>query len=157
MKRALALVLGLGLVRPARADDSNRPLHGSASAGGTLLLAGDGGDRQRAELELDVEPWSRFGAVVAWRGFDRDHAGLVTAGIAYEAAASRPRLVVDLHGDLGLDADLRAPAVGGGIRAVIEVIGPLGVALDTGTYLVIDGVDRTRLQLAAGAALCLVW
>jgi len=157
---AIAIAFVFALTRFARADDAgqpDRPLHGSVSAGGTLLLTGDAGDRQRAELALDVEPWSRFGAVVAWRGFDRGHAGLVTAGIAYEAAAARPRLVVDLHGDLGIDGDLHAPAIGGGIRTVITLIGPLGVALDTGTYLVIDGVDHTRLQLAAGAALCMVW
>jgi len=154
----VVFVLALVLAAPgARADDADRPVHGSISAGGTLLLTGDNGDRQRAELELDVEPWSRFGAVVAWRGFDRSHDGLITAGIAYEAAASRPRLVVDLHGDLGLDADLHAPVLGGGVRTVIAVVGPLGVTLDSGAYLVIDGIDRTRLQLAAGAALCMVW
>jgi hypothetical protein len=36
---------------------------------------------------------------------------------------------------------------------VIAIVGPLGVALDTGAYLVVDGVDNTRLQLATGAAL----
>jgi hypothetical protein len=43
--------------------------------------------------------------------------------------------------------------VGGGLRTVIAIVGPLGVALDTGGYLVIDGVDNTRLQLATGASL----
>jgi len=158
VKIVLVVVLLLALVlapRIASADD--RPLHGSFSAGGTFLLAGDDGDRQRAELSLDVEPYSRFGAVVAWRGFDRGHAGLVTAGLAYEGGAARPRLVLDLHGDLGVDLDQHAPVIGGGVRTLLVVIGPLGLALDSGAYLVIDGVDHTRLALAAGGALAAVW
>ncbi|HEY1553663.1 MAG TPA: hypothetical protein VGF94_02455 [Kofleriaceae bacterium] len=157
MIRTLVLVLVLVLGSPARADESDRAFRGSVSAGGTLLLTGDAGDRQRGEVELDVEPWSRFGGAIAWRGFDGTHDGLVTAGIAYEAAASRPRLVLDLHGDIGLDLDERAPVVGGGVRTVLAVIGPVGVALDTGAYLVIDGVDHTRLQIATGAALAVAW
>ena len=121
------------------------------------VVTGADNDRQRAEVELDIEPWSRFGGAIAWRGFDRAHDGLVTAAIVYEAAASRPRLVVDLHADVGLDLDLRAPALGGGIRTLLVVIGPVGVALDTGAYLVIDGVDHTRLQIATGAALAVSW
>ncbi len=151
----LVLVLVLVLVLDARADD--RPVHGSLSAGGTLLVTGDDGSRQRGERELDVEPGSRFGGVVAWRGFDQHHGGLVTAGLAYEGGAARPRLVLDLHADVGADLDLHAPAVGGGVRTVITIIGPLAVALDSGAYLVIDGVDKTRLQLQAGAALAAAW
>src|SRR5436305_15260113 len=102
-RAAVALML---LAAPAFAD---RPIHGSLAAGGALLLTGDDGSRQRAELELDVEPESRFGALVAWRGFDQDRHGLVTAGVMYEGAAARPRLVLDLHADVGADLDLHAP------------------------------------------------
>jgi hypothetical protein len=151
VKVALALVLVAG---SARAD---RPIRGSFSAGGTLLVTGADHDPLRGEVELDVEPRSVFGAFVAWRGFDRGHRGLVTGGLAYEAAAARPRLVLDLHADAGADLDLRAPAFGGGVRSIIGIVGPLGVAFDTGAYLVIDGVAHTRLQLATGAALAAVW
>jgi hypothetical protein len=130
-----------------------RPWHGSVGGGSTLLLTGDRGDRTRFELEADLEPASRWGALLAWRGFDGDHDGIVAAGFVYEAGAARPRLVVDFHGDLGVDLDERAPMIGGGLRTVIAIVGPLGVALDTGAYLVVDGVDNTRLQLATGAAL----
>src|SRR5882724_4222357 len=122
----VALVLLL-VAAPAHAD---RPIHGSVSAGGTLLLTGDDGSRQRGELELDVEPQSRFGALVAWRGFDQNRHGLVMAGLVYEGGAARPRLVVDLHADLGADLDLHAPMAGGGLRTVLTVIGPLALALD---------------------------
>lgn len=138
----------------ARAD---RPLRGSVSAGGELPLTGDQGDRQRAELEVDVEPYSRFGGLVAWRGFDRTHAGIVALGLAYEAGAARPRLVLDLHADVGADLDQRAPMAGGGVRAVIAIVGPVGIALDTGAYLVIDGVSATRLAIATSAALAARW
>jgi hypothetical protein len=146
MWRSLALLL---VATAAHA----RPWHGSVGGGTTFLLTGAGGDRNRFELEADLEPASRWGALLAWRGFDGDHDGIVGAGVIYEAGAARPRLVVDFHGDLGFDLDQRAPMVGGGLRLVIAIVGPLGVALDTGAYLVIDGVDDTRLQLATGASL----
>jgi hypothetical protein len=134
-----------------------RPIHGSVGAGGSLLLTGDNGDRNRFDVEVDVEPGSRFGGLVALRGFDPDHRGLLCAGLVYEAGAARPRLVLDLHGDAGADLDQRAPLVGGGIRTTITIVGPLGIALDTGGYLVIDGVDHTRLVLATGAAVVARW
>jgi hypothetical protein len=133
-----------------------RPLHGSVGIGGSLLLTGDDGDRTRAELELDLEP-SRYGALVALRGFDDHHHGLLCAGFVYEAAAARPTLVIDLHADVGADLDQRAPLVGGGIRTSLGIYGPLGIALDTGGYLVIDGVDHTRLILASSASVIAKW
>lgn len=148
MWRSLAIVAAFAAT--AHAD---RPLHGSIGGGSTLLLTGDGGDRQRFELEADLEPHSRWGGLVAWRGFDGGHSGLVDAGLVYEAGAARPRLVIDLHADLGFDLDQHAPMAGGGLRTVIAIVGPLGVALDTGGYLVVDGVEHTRFAIAAGAAL----
>ena len=128
-----------------------RPLHGSAGIGGALLLTGDDGDRGRAELDLDLEP-SRYGGLLALRGFDEHHRGLLCAGLVYEPGAARPTLVIDLHADLGADLDQRAPLVGGGIRTTLGLYGPLGVAFDTGAYLVIDGVDHTRLVLMSSAS-----
>ena len=130
--------------------------HGSAGAGGALLLTGDRGDRNRFEASLDLER-GRYGGLLALRGFDTDHHGLLTAGLVFEAGAARPRLVVDLHADLGADLDQEAPVVGGGIRTVIAIVGPLGVALDTGAYLVIDGFDDTRLVISTSAAGVLRW
>ena len=134
-----------------------RPLHGSAGIGGSLLATGDLGDRSRLDVELDVEPHSQFGALLALRGFDQNHRGLICAGLVYEPGAARPTLVVDLHADLGADLDQHAPLVGGGIRTTLGISGPVGVALDSGGYLVIDGVDRTRLVLSLGAAIVAKW
>jgi hypothetical protein len=149
-----ALVVLAALVATAHAD---RPLHGSAGIGASFLLTGDNGDRNRFDAEVDIEPYSRFGGVLALRGFDADHRGLACAGMVYEAGAARPRLVLDLHADIGADLDQRAPLAGGGIRTTITVIGPLGIALDTGAYLVVDGVDRTRMVISSGAALVARW
>ena len=144
------LVVLVALTGVAAAD---RPWHGSVSAGGALVLTGDRGDRQRAELAIDLKPRSRFGGVVAWRAFDRDRDGLVTAGLVYECAAARPRLVLDLHVSIGIDLDDTVPLAGAGIRTTLAIVGPLGVVLDTGAYLVIDGIDDSRLQLQSSACL----
>lgn len=143
----------LGLLAVLATTAHARPWHGSVGGGTTLLLTGDNGDRNRFELEADVEPHSRWGALVAWRAFDDKHSGIVDAGVIYEAGAARPRLVVDFHGDAGFDLDQKAPMLGGGLRTVIEIYGAFGIALDTGGYLVIDGVDTTRFQIATGISL----
>ena len=150
--RVLA-VLAL-LAAPAHAE---RPVHGSIGGGGMFLLTGHGDDRHRFELELDIEPASRFGGLLAWRGFDDKHNGLLLAGLVYEGAASRPRLVVDLHADVGADLDARAPVVGGGARTTIAIWRFIGIGLDSGAYLVIDGVDDTRLVLGSSASLVVRW
>ena len=152
-RTSTAVVLALAGI--AHADD--RPLHGSFSAGGTLLATGANGDRQRGELELDVEPYSRFGISVALREFDQSYNGIVTAGLVYEAGAARPRLVVDLHADVGFDLDQHAPVVGGGVRTTLALLGPVGIALDSGGYFVIDGLDRSRFAIALGAAAMITW
>jgi len=154
----LALVV-LGGRATARADDlaEGRPLHGSLGIGGAFVLTGDTGDRNRYDLVADVEPWSRYGAIAAWRGFDSHHDGLAMAGLVFEAAASRPRLVVDLLAEVGADLDARAPLVGGGLRGTLTIVGPLGLAFESGAYLVIDGVADTRLQLQTNALVVVRW
>ena len=140
--RALAVLAALTGI--AHAD---RSIHGSAGIGGSLIMTGARGDRFRLDATFDLKPRSRYGVVLGWRAFDEDHEGLVTAGLAYEGAASRPRLVVDLHADLGFDLDARRPLAGAGIRTTLMIVDPFAVVLDTGGYLVIDGVDNSRLQL----------
>ena len=145
--RALAIP-ALLVAAPAHAD---RGVHGSVGAGGSLLLTGGGGDRGRLDVAIDVKPRSRFGGIVAWRAFDENHRGLVTAGVVYEGGAARPRLVLDLYAHVGFDLDAKAPLVGGGLRTTLAIIGPLGVVLDSGAQLVVDGLSETRLQIASGA------
>jgi hypothetical protein len=148
------LLVICALAAPAVAE---RPIHGSVGGGTSLLLTGDGGDRTRFELELDLEPASRFGGHLAWRAFDGDHRGLLLGGIVYEGGAARPRLVVDLHGDVGADLDVYAPVIGGGVRTTLTIWRMFGIALDSGGYLVIDGVDDTRLVIAGSASAVIRW
>lgn len=153
MVRASWLVAAVLWSPPVHAD---RPIHGSVGAGGSLLATGNGGDRGRLDVIAELTPRSRFGALAAWRAFDENHAGLITAGLVYEAGAARPRLVLDLDAVAGFDLDARRPLAGGGIRATLAIIGPLGIALDSTAHLVIDGID-TRLQLATGALIVGRW
>ena len=162
MIRALAIVASLATI--VRADDDlppPRPFHGSFGVGGAALATGNaGGAHLRFEGELDLEPggrFGRFGGLVALRAADRDHHGLACVGVIYEAAASRPRLVLDLHADAGFDLELRAPLAGAGIRTVVTIYGPLGVALDGGALLVIDGLADTRLVIGGATALVVRW
>jgi hypothetical protein len=144
------------LAASAGADD--RPWHGSAGGGGSFLVTGSEGDRARFELAVDVEPHGRYGAIVAWRGFDEDgHRGMALAGLVYEAAAARPLLVIDLHGDAGIDLDATAPVAGGGLRTVLTAYKTVGVALDTGGYLVIQGIDNNRFVLSSSLQLVARW
>ncbi len=152
MRIALALALVPSL---AHADD--RPQHGSVGVGPSLVLTGDRGDRNRFDVEFDLEPWTRVGPYIALRAFDDHHNGLLTGGVIFEAAAARPRLVLDLYGDAGADLDSTKPTLGAGIRTTITIIGPLGVGLDTGAHLVIDGIDNSRLQLATDLLLVARW
>lgn len=149
-----ALVIVAALAGLARAD---RPLHGSVGAGGALLTTGAEGDRLRFEASVDLKLRSRYGLLLAWRAFDEDHHGLVTAGLTYEGAAARPRLVLDLHADLGLDLDHGTPVAGGGIRTTLMIVGPTAVVLDATALLVLDGVDDTRLQLQTALLLAARW
>ena len=153
--KALAIV---ALVIASRgAAHADRALHGSVGAGSTLVLTGAQGDRSRFDASFDLKVRSRYGLLAAWRAFDPDHRGLVTLGLEYEGAASRPRLVLDLHVDAGVDLDRPAPLVGGGIRTTLMIVGPLGLVLDLGAFAVIDGVDGSRLQLQSNALLAARW
>lgn len=155
--RSFALVCLLATTADAR------PIHGSIGGGGALVFLGEDGDRFRNELSLDLKWRSRYGGIVAWRAFDAgslgdgDHEGLVTGGLVYEAGAARPRLVLDLTAEVGVDLDQKAPLVGGGIRNTIAIVGPLGVVLHTVAYVVIDGIDDSRLHLQGNALLAVRW
>ena len=148
---------GVLLVALASTAHADRAWHGSVGVGGSLLLTGDGGDRLRLDVAVDLKPGSRYGIGLGWRAFDGERKGLVTAGVVYEGAAARPRLVLDLHADAGLDLDRTAPVIGGGVRTTLTVLGPLGVVLDAGAYLVLDGIDASRLQLQTTLLVAARW
>lgn len=165
MRALLGVLALLAPALPAEADEASdpprppRPWHGSIGGGGALLLTGlDGGKRLRLEGEIDVLfPESRHGVLLAMRAADRDHLGLLTGGVMFEAGASRPRIVLGLHADLGVDLDRLAPVAGGGIRTTIKIYKALGIALDNGAYLVVAGLRDTRLVFSSSTSLVLRW
>lgn len=160
MHTSAFVLVGLGLAIPSAAAESTPPertVHGSAGAGGSILITGSQGDRFRFDVVLDLKPRSRYGVLLAWRAFDAEHRGLVTAGLLFEGAAARPTLVLDLHADVGVDLDQRAPLIGGGIRPTLQIIGPLGLVYDGGAYLILDGVESSRLQLQSTLLLVARW
>ena len=148
--RRLALLLLAGTAHA-------RPIHGSIGAGGALLFTGEQGDRFRGEVAADLKWHSRYGGILAWRAFDKDRNGLLTGGLVYEAAAARPRLVIDLVAEAGWDLDQKRPLVGAGIRSTLTIIGPLGVSFHTGAYFVIDDLDGSRLQIQSDALVVARW
>lgn len=154
--RRIALALVLLHAARARADDDTeivkpQPWHAAAGVGGSLLLSGDGGDATRFDAAISFQfPRSRFGVVAAGRAFDdnpRD--ALVTAGVEYQAAASRPRLVLTLYADIGLETAGTHAVAGFGTRTVFRIIGPLAVIADTGFHFVLDGLDDTTLVIGS--------
>jgi hypothetical protein len=163
--RAIALLVACASqvthVEAVPADVQRPPdewrVHGAVGAGGSLALTGHQDDRLRFDVVANLKLFSRVGALVAWRAADREHRGLVMAGLVYEGAAARPRLVLDLHVEIGVDLDAEAPVVGGGILTTLAIVGPLGIALDTGAYLVLDGIDETRLQIQSSALVVARW
>jgi hypothetical protein len=136
---------------------ADRPVHGSIGIGAPLLLTAHDDNRFRLEIELDVEPESRYGGFVAWRGFDDVSHGMLLGGLIFEPAAARPLLVVDMHADVGADLDQHAPVLGGGLRTTLTIWGPFGLALDAGAYLIIDGIDDTRLRLMSSTSAVVRW
>ena len=147
-------LVALALVAAPSLAHGDPTLHGSVGAGGALVVTGADGDHQRADVELDLEPggrWGRYGVVVALRAFDGAHDGLLTAGVVFDAAAARPKLLLQLHADAGVDLDIDRPLAGGGLRTTLGIVGPVGLLLDAAGYLVVDGLDGTRFELALDA------
>jgi hypothetical protein len=152
-------VVAAAVVTAAVPAVASADTHGTVAIGGGLLLTGDDGELGRGDVQVDFEPrggWGRYGVLLAWRDLDASHAGLVCGGVVFDAAASRPRLALQFHGDVGVDLDVRRPLVGGGLRTVVGIAGPLGVVLDTAGELVIDG-DATRFALSLDALVAIRW
>lgn len=151
MSRALLALAVAAAPALAHADTA---MHGSLGVGGALVATGADGDRQRADVQLDLEPggrWGRYGILVALRAFDGTHDGLLTGGLVFDAAAARPKLLLQLHVDAGVDLDVDRPLAGAGLRTTLGLVGPVGLVLDTAGYLVVDGLDGTRFEITLDA------
>ena len=157
LSAALTLAASLATARatPHTASaEPPRPWRAGLGAGGFVAALGPVGSGLVADIA--VKPGGglgRFGLRAEGRTLDDDLAdgidgGLLLGGVVYEAAAARPRLVVDLHGDAGAALPDARLAVGGGATTQLWLAGPLAIGLDSSAHLVLDGVDGTELVLA---------
>ncbi len=162
----LGVVVGAGT---AHADEAAapapRPLRWSIGGGGALVVTGEGErPRNRLDGHVEVMPGGRFGrwgVLAAARQIVLDPLAddaMLTLGVVHEAAASRPRLTLALHGDVGLAVADRAPVLGGGVEThlwIVPKLAPVALVLDVTAHLVLDGVDDTRLTIAAATRLAI--
>ncbi len=133
----------------SRQETESRPFHFLLQSGGYLSLGGPAG--YGPSLALEVLPGSfaeRFGVRAEWRGSRGYSEGTALAALLFEAAASRPKLVLKLLAEVGLTQD-KNPVLGAGIEWSLWVLGPLGVSTITTLDIVVDGSD-TRPALRFG-------
>jgi len=121
MSRIAVVVVGIvGALGASRAvAEPVRPI-GALGMSGDLTLSGPG-PKNRVAADLTVYVRQRLGLYVAARQVTVTpfaDAGHVTAGIAYRAAAARPKLEIVVHADGGVAWPL-APALGGGVTAYL--------------------------------------
>jgi len=152
----------LALAAPVRAEQPSAPqsrpraTYVAVGVGGYLALAGVGELGPAAELEVYPGAWERFGVRAAYYGFDDDFEGaLVTAGVTYQGAASRPHVHLALHADLAFTA--RDPSgnkigAGGGVQSQLWVFGPLALGLDVTAHVLFNR-DEIVLNLAGASTL----
>lgn len=163
MRRAALLAIATcASIGAARADSTEAPEPprvvvkpiGAVGGGGELTF-GDGPPRQRFAASATVFVGRRLGLRVGLArttlALDR---GEVTAGVAYRAAAARPRLELVLHGGVGV-AWPSAPAATAGVTTYLWPT-KLPIAVTTGlqVHAIVDGLDTgPALSLGLGLAL----
>ncbi len=157
----MALCAASALGRPAAAEqhapDRVRRVHGGFGGGTYLGLTGPAwGVTGFAEL-YPAGRFGRYGVRVEGRSVKQSGDGQATAGLVYEAAASRPRLQLALYADAGLSwsGPLR-PVVGGGIETHLWVGGPVALVTVAGLSLRVDGTNSV-LSITGSLQLHLAW
>jgi len=156
----LAVLGGLAallVAAPAHAETSGaapppgqRPWHGSVLAGGYFALSGPA--HYGGQVVATVVPggsMERFGVRASARSFDDGSDGFFTLGVTFEAAASRPRLVLSLFAEAGVSTDALA-ITGAGIHTTLAIIGPFALGTDAAAHVIWDGVDTTVALTGSG-------
>ena len=159
MKRAPGVAVALVAVASspmARAEPA-RPI-GSLRGSGDLTLTGPS-PKNRVAGDVIVYLGQRAGLFAGVQHVTVEpfgDAGQATVGLAYRAAAARPKLDLVLHGDVGVTWPL-APTAGGGVIAFFWPLKQVPVAVTSGAsaYLVLDGVDETRIVVSVGLGLAI--
>lgn len=149
---SLVPLAALAAAGPARAEP-----RGALEVGSELLLTG-GTPRSRASVAVTAYVDRRLGLRASAHHVTLDpfaEAGVATAGVAYRAAAARPRLELVIRAQGGLAWPL-APAVEVGSMVFLwPTRQPLAVTLDLGAVTVIDGVADSRVAISLGLGLAL--
>jgi hypothetical protein len=164
--RALVVALVLGAApaaaEPAAAEPAygaERSIHGTMALGAGVALGGPAGQGYGVAAELEMFPGGalgRFGAGVYYRDFAGSGGGVVAAGVTFAAGATRPHLVMTLHGEAGVEYGRSVPVAGGGVRAQLGLWQPLALGANATAHLFIEGAD-SRLSLAWTVTLGVGW
>ena len=149
-----ALVLAVAGTAPASAEP--RPAHGGFGGGSYLGLTGAEWGPIGVADYYPGGGFGRFGLRGELRGYEGLEHGHAVAGVVYEAAAARPRLLISLHAGVGLSWTEVRPLVAGGIETQLWVLGPLSLVSGTDLVLRIDGID-TALAISGTLQLRLAW
>ncbi len=153
----LGALAALLVPAPARAETSGaappagqRPWHASVLAGGYFALSGPAD--LGAQVVATVSPGGaveRFGVRASARSYEDRSDGFFTLGVTFEAAASRPRLVLSLFAEAGLSNDENV-ITGAGIHTTLAIIGPFALGTDAAAHVIWDGVDTTMALTGSG-------
>ena len=156
VKTTLACLFLVCVPTLVSAQTENRDGHGSVLVGGYMGLTGGvdyGG--QVVATYLPGGDFGRLGVRLDARTFEDETEGLFAMGVTFEAAAARPRLVLNLFAEAG--ATTHGDVVtGGGIHTTLGVIGPLTLGTDAAAHVIWDGLD-TRLVLSGSLLVGLIF
>jgi hypothetical protein len=128
---------------------------GAVGVGSELAVSG-GRPRQRINAIAIAYVTRRSGAYASLGRLALDGAsGQLTVGVAYRAAAARPKLELVLHGDGGVAWPHR-PVIGGGITTFLWPLRlPIAVTAGVRSYVIVDGIADTRLAWSFDLGLAL--
>ena len=149
----VGLALALACLETAWAEEGepgeSDAVHWAVGVGGFAGVTGPARYGLAAEAQVYPGRWpghvlgEDFGLGVRYRGYDGLASGLVAAGLVYQAGATRPHFVLEVHGDVGVAYGLTEPLLGGGVRVQLGVWGPVAVAVAADVYYWFDG-ERPR-------------
>ena len=156
MRALLVCLAVVASTSPATAEEAPAPrrsLHYAVGVG--VFTALTGAADYGPVIEAEIFPGAalgRYGVRGEVWGFEDTDSGRASLGVAYEAAAARPRLQLALHADVGLTFPDHLPTLGGGVQTQLWVYGPIALGLDGGAVFIYDGTDSV-LAIASAVTL----
>ena len=144
-----AIAVVVGAAAPAAAE----PI--GALIGGSELAFG-GGPRQRVNATAIAYLTRRAGGYASLSRLELGGAsGVITAGVAYRAAAARPRLELVIHAGAGV-AWPAAPVAAAGVTAFLwPTRWPIALTTGVRAYVIIDDAEPAPLAFSLELGLAL--